>query len=189
MQFKYLSPKGHSSIFKVAAFQVLICLHTYATLYRSALSFGVFMLKLQRKPLPWLFLSLIWEGGCGEGSEGFSFFFLTKTGQRTFCVRTRERGLGNREGGRAAGTGKSFVQVPEPNTWIQMEKRAGGALYVGVSRTKWQELVLLWLHGDLEKCIIVSIHKKSSGISLILCYLLSCKRGTRDFWELYCVSS
>lgn len=101
------------------------------------------------------------------GVSGFFFFFLTKTGQRTFCVRTRERGLGNREGGRAAGTGKSFVQVPEPNTWIQMEKRAGGALYVGVSRTKWQELVLLWLHGDLEKCIIVSIHKKSSGISLI----------------------
>lgn len=40
-----------------------------------------------------------------------------------------------------------------------MEKRAGGALCVGVSRTKWQELVLLWLPSDLEKCIIVSRKK------------------------------
>lgn len=132
------------------------------------------------------FCHLSGRGDVGRGQWVFLFFFLKKTGQRIFCVRTRERGLGNREGGRAAGTGKSFVQVPEPNTWIQMEKRAGGALCVGVSRTKWQELILLWLHGDLEKCIIVSIHK---GISLILCYLLSCKRGTCDFRELYCVSS
>lgn len=40
-----------------------------------------------------------------------------------------------------------------------MEKRAGGDLYVGVSRTKWQELVLLWRHSDLEKCMIVSRKK------------------------------
>lgn len=98
MQFKYLSPKGHSSISKVAAFQVLIFLHTYATLYRSALSFGVFMLKQQRKPLPWLFVSLIWEGGFGEGSVCFSFFFKRKLDRGHFVWEQEKEGWETEKG-------------------------------------------------------------------------------------------
>lgn len=74
MQFKYLSPKGHSSISKVAAFQVLICLHTYTTLYRSALVSLCW--NYRENHYLDFFFHLSGRGDAGRGQWVFLFFKL-----------------------------------------------------------------------------------------------------------------